>query len=59
MNEYNGPLEAVDCDLGSVGYDMVLEYVSSLTSSGHLRRCSNAGTYEKSMSSDKATSILS
>eukprot|EP00985_Skeletonema_marinoi_P029441 scaffold27871_cov172-Skeletonema_marinoi.AAC.1 len=25
MASYNGPLQAVDCDIHSVGYDMVLE----------------------------------
>eukprot|EP00984_Skeletonema_dohrnii_P006182 scaffold2212_cov107-Skeletonema_dohrnii-CCMP3373.AAC.3 len=44
---YNGSLEAVDCDIHSVRYDMVLESelaVISDASSGHLRRCSDADT---------------
>eukprot|EP00985_Skeletonema_marinoi_P029783 scaffold29041_cov82-Skeletonema_marinoi.AAC.1 len=55
-------LEAVDCYLHSVRYDMVLECIvvsPELTSSGHLRRCSDADTSNKCLSRAKAASILS
>eukprot|EP00984_Skeletonema_dohrnii_P011020 scaffold4372_cov86-Skeletonema_dohrnii-CCMP3373.AAC.1 len=50
MANYNGPLEAVDCRIHSVRYDMVLErglVAVSDASSGHLRRCSDADTTNK------------
>eukprot|EP00974_Lingulodinium_polyedra_P103585 10028326-Lingulodinium_polyedra.AAC.1 len=62
MVNHNGSLEAVDWHIHSVRYDMVLESsagVVSDASSGHLRRCSDAHTANKSMSRDKDASILS
>eukprot|EP00985_Skeletonema_marinoi_P014822 scaffold7550_cov149-Skeletonema_marinoi.AAC.1 len=63
MANYNGPLEAVDCHIQSVRYDMVLESRASgrlkCASSGHLRRCSDANTTNKSLSRVKDASILS
>eukprot|EP00985_Skeletonema_marinoi_P018403 scaffold10268_cov131-Skeletonema_marinoi.AAC.1 len=56
-----GTLEAVDCYLHSVRYDMVLECIvvsSELTSSGHLRRCSDADTSNKCFSREKDASII-
>jgi hypothetical protein len=54
VTNHNGPLEAVDCDIHSVRYDMVLEVARghpNWTSSGHLRRCSMADSHIKSLSS--------
>ena len=54
-NSY-GSLEAVDCHIHSVRYDMVLESSAGVVSDaslGHLRRCSDAHTANKSMSLDK------
>eukprot|EP00984_Skeletonema_dohrnii_P003233 scaffold1073_cov113-Skeletonema_dohrnii-CCMP3373.AAC.6 len=56
VTNVNGSLEAVDCYTHSARYDMVLEYCiivlhPSLTSSGHLRRCSMADTQITSLSS--------
>eukprot|EP00984_Skeletonema_dohrnii_P010905 scaffold4291_cov76-Skeletonema_dohrnii-CCMP3373.AAC.1 len=63
MANYYGSLEAVDCHLHSVRYDMVLERVElaavSDASSGHLRRCSDADTTNKCLSRVKDASILS
>eukprot|EP00984_Skeletonema_dohrnii_P010849 scaffold4257_cov80-Skeletonema_dohrnii-CCMP3373.AAC.4 len=60
---YNGPLEAVDCRIHIVRYDMVLERVElaavSDASSGHLRRCSDADTTNKCLARVKDASILS
>eukprot|EP00985_Skeletonema_marinoi_P016455 scaffold8863_cov73-Skeletonema_marinoi.AAC.1 len=56
-----GTLEAVDCDIHSVRYDMVLECIvvsPELTSSGQLRRCSDADTSNKCLSREKDTSLL-
>eukprot|EP00984_Skeletonema_dohrnii_P028384 scaffold18363_cov105-Skeletonema_dohrnii-CCMP3373.AAC.4 len=47
MANYDGSLEAVDCHIHSVRYDMVLENSrrpSQMASSGHLQRCSDADT---------------
>eukprot|EP00985_Skeletonema_marinoi_P018404 scaffold10269_cov163-Skeletonema_marinoi.AAC.1 len=60
-NSY-GTLEAVDCRIHSVRYNMVLECLvvsPELTSSGHLRRCSDADTSNKCLSRAKDASILS
>eukprot|EP00985_Skeletonema_marinoi_P002030 scaffold826_cov115-Skeletonema_marinoi.AAC.1 len=57
-----GTLEAVVCHLHSVRYDMVLECIvvsPELTSSGHLRRCSDADRSNKCFSRAKDASILS
>eukprot|EP00985_Skeletonema_marinoi_P000316 scaffold112_cov103-Skeletonema_marinoi.AAC.2 len=65
VTNHNGPLEAVDCDIHSVRYDMVLECCSwppklgLNASSGHLRRCSDADTVKKSLSREKDASVLS
>ena len=53
MANYNGSLQAVDCHIHSVRYDMVsTEFrawaaVSDWASSGHLRRCSDADTIKQ------------
>ena len=47
MANYDGSLEAVDCHIHSVRYDMAVKVelaVISDASSGHLRRCSDADT---------------
>eukprot|EP00984_Skeletonema_dohrnii_P021501 scaffold10764_cov119-Skeletonema_dohrnii-CCMP3373.AAC.1 len=63
MTSYNGPLEAVDCRIHIVRYDMLLERVElaavSDASSGHLRRCDDADTTNKRLSRVKDASILS
>eukprot|EP00985_Skeletonema_marinoi_P029950 scaffold29772_cov73-Skeletonema_marinoi.AAC.1 len=62
MVNHNGSLEAVDCHIHSVRYDMVLESSAGVVadaSLGHLRRCSDAHTSNNSMSRDKDASILS
>eukprot|EP00984_Skeletonema_dohrnii_P007020 scaffold2501_cov134-Skeletonema_dohrnii-CCMP3373.AAC.7 len=62
MADYHRSLEAVDCHIHSVGYDMVLERelaVVSDASSGHLRRCSDADTTKQCLSREKDASILS
>eukprot|EP00984_Skeletonema_dohrnii_P017200 scaffold7783_cov85-Skeletonema_dohrnii-CCMP3373.AAC.1 len=64
MANYNGPLEACDCRIYIVRYDMVLESIVELAaisdaSSGHLRRCSDADTTNKCLSRSKDASILS
>eukprot|EP00985_Skeletonema_marinoi_P014537 scaffold7373_cov88-Skeletonema_marinoi.AAC.2 len=56
-----GTLEAVDCHIHSVRYNMVLECIvvsPELTSSGHLRRCSDADTSNKCLSREKDASII-
>eukprot|EP00984_Skeletonema_dohrnii_P010073 scaffold3906_cov94-Skeletonema_dohrnii-CCMP3373.AAC.2 len=58
-------LEAVDCHIHSVRYDMAInrgDGVSlrlQMASSGHLRRCSDADTSNKCLSRAKDASILS
>eukprot|EP00984_Skeletonema_dohrnii_P012166 scaffold4910_cov172-Skeletonema_dohrnii-CCMP3373.AAC.1 len=37
MANYNGSLEAVDCDIHSVGYDMVLERSADIAEVGLIR----------------------
>eukprot|EP00985_Skeletonema_marinoi_P004469 scaffold1951_cov94-Skeletonema_marinoi.AAC.1 len=62
MANYNGSLEAVDCHIHSVRYDMVLSVelaAVSDASSGHLRRCSDADTSNQCLSREKDASILS
>jgi hypothetical protein len=69
VTDHDRPLEAVDCDIHSVRYNMVLErsvggrLKSQMASSGHLRRCSDAGSdadmTKKSLSREKDASILS
>eukprot|EP00985_Skeletonema_marinoi_P028422 scaffold24820_cov150-Skeletonema_marinoi.AAC.1 len=62
MANYNGSLEAVDCHIHNVRYDMVLECepaVLSDVSSGHLRRGSDADTTKKGLSRTKDVSLLS
>eukprot|EP00984_Skeletonema_dohrnii_P012045 scaffold4841_cov121-Skeletonema_dohrnii-CCMP3373.AAC.12 len=55
MANYKGSLEAVDCHIDRVRYDMVfknlLAAIPNWSSSGHLRRCSIADTHIKSFSS--------
>ena len=62
MANDDGSLEAVDCLIYSVRYDMaspkMLAAVSD-ASSGHLRRCSDADTTNKCLSREKDASILS
>eukprot|EP00985_Skeletonema_marinoi_P000254 scaffold75_cov139-Skeletonema_marinoi.AAC.1 len=63
MANYNGLLEAVDCRIHSVRDNMVIESRASKAvsdaSSGHIRRCSDAGTTNKCLSRGKDASILS
>eukprot|EP00985_Skeletonema_marinoi_P019525 scaffold11236_cov211-Skeletonema_marinoi.AAC.3 len=62
MANYHGSLEAVDCHIHSVRYDTDVNRgtrASQMTSSGHLRRCSDADTTKMSMSHDKHAFILS
>eukprot|EP00984_Skeletonema_dohrnii_P033782 scaffold31502_cov94-Skeletonema_dohrnii-CCMP3373.AAC.1 len=62
MANYNESLEAVDCHIHNVRYDMVLESRAggvSDASSGHLRRCSDADTTNQCLSRAKDASILS
>eukprot|EP00984_Skeletonema_dohrnii_P028250 scaffold18174_cov75-Skeletonema_dohrnii-CCMP3373.AAC.2 len=62
MANYDGSLEAVDCRIHSVRYDMVLESRAGgrlRCSSGHLRRCSDADTTNQCLSRAKDASILS
>eukprot|EP00984_Skeletonema_dohrnii_P031400 scaffold23824_cov78-Skeletonema_dohrnii-CCMP3373.AAC.2 len=63
MANYNESLEAVDCHIHSVRYDMVLESRARgrlrSVSSGHRRRCSDADTTNKYLSRAKDASILS
>eukprot|EP00984_Skeletonema_dohrnii_P006198 scaffold2226_cov93-Skeletonema_dohrnii-CCMP3373.AAC.1 len=62
MSNYIGSLEAVDCHIHSVRYDMVLASelaADSDVSSGHLRRCRDADTSIQCLSCAKDASILS
>eukprot|EP00984_Skeletonema_dohrnii_P028710 scaffold18783_cov104-Skeletonema_dohrnii-CCMP3373.AAC.2 len=62
MANFNGSLEAVDCHIHSVRYDMVLERMLedvSDASSDHLRCCSDADTTKECLSRVKDASILS
>eukprot|EP00984_Skeletonema_dohrnii_P016920 scaffold7601_cov107-Skeletonema_dohrnii-CCMP3373.AAC.1 len=62
MAHSNGSLEAVERDIHSVRYDMVLELELAAipdASSGHLRRCSEADTTNKCLSRVKDATILS
>eukprot|EP00985_Skeletonema_marinoi_P000428 scaffold152_cov121-Skeletonema_marinoi.AAC.2 len=62
MANYNGPLEAVDCHIHSVRYDMVLESRADGrldASSGHLRRCSDADMPKQCLSREKDAFIPS
>eukprot|EP00985_Skeletonema_marinoi_P007242 scaffold3174_cov94-Skeletonema_marinoi.AAC.1 len=62
MANYHGSLEAVDCHIHSVRFDMVLESIVaaiSNASSGHLRRCSDVDTSNQYLSRVKDASILS
>eukprot|EP00985_Skeletonema_marinoi_P021992 scaffold13771_cov89-Skeletonema_marinoi.AAC.1 len=57
-----GSLQAVDCHIHSVRYDMVQSSQTAVpiwASSGHLRRCSDADTSNKYLSRVKDASILS
>eukprot|EP00984_Skeletonema_dohrnii_P010848 scaffold4257_cov80-Skeletonema_dohrnii-CCMP3373.AAC.3 len=60
---YERSLEADDCHIHSVRYDMVLERVElaavSDASSGHLRRCNDADTTNKCLIRVKDASIRS
>ena len=64
MAIYYGSLEAVDCHIHSVRYDMVLEssygsrHRSQMASSGHLRRSFDADTTIKFFSCDNDASLL-
>eukprot|EP00985_Skeletonema_marinoi_P005868 scaffold2557_cov139-Skeletonema_marinoi.AAC.1 len=55
MANYNGSLEAVDCDIHS---RVELAAVSD-ASSGHLRRCRDTDTSMQCLSREKDASILS
>eukprot|EP00985_Skeletonema_marinoi_P006320 scaffold2728_cov137-Skeletonema_marinoi.AAC.18 len=62
MANNDGSLEAVDCRIHSVRYDMVVNrgfVASQMASSGHLQRCSDADTTNKCLSRAKDASILS
>ena len=62
MANYNGSLEAVDCHIHSVRYDMNVKRelaASQLASSGHLRYCSDADTANQYLSREKDASIPS
>eukprot|EP00984_Skeletonema_dohrnii_P020402 scaffold9921_cov79-Skeletonema_dohrnii-CCMP3373.AAC.3 len=62
MANVNGSLEAVDCDIHSVRYDMAVNRDSighPDAASGHLRRCSDAHTSNQCLSREKDASILS
>eukprot|EP00985_Skeletonema_marinoi_P004950 scaffold2150_cov102-Skeletonema_marinoi.AAC.1 len=54
MANYYGPLEAVDCHIHSVRYDMAVN-----RGAGHLRRCSDADMPKQCLSRDKDASIPS
>eukprot|EP00984_Skeletonema_dohrnii_P026980 scaffold16413_cov181-Skeletonema_dohrnii-CCMP3373.AAC.1 len=62
MANSGGPLEAVDCHIHSVRtiwcLRVELKAVSG-TSSGHLRRCSDADTSNQCLSRDEHDSMLS
>eukprot|EP00985_Skeletonema_marinoi_P012374 scaffold5952_cov93-Skeletonema_marinoi.AAC.1 len=56
MANYYGSLEAVDCHIHSVRYDMAVKRelaASQMASSGHLRRCSDADTANQYLSREK------
>eukprot|EP00985_Skeletonema_marinoi_P012631 scaffold6132_cov121-Skeletonema_marinoi.AAC.1 len=62
MANYYGSLEAVDCHIHSVRYDMNVKRelaASQMASSGHLQRCSDVDTANQYMSNEKDASILS
>eukprot|EP00984_Skeletonema_dohrnii_P026932 scaffold16351_cov117-Skeletonema_dohrnii-CCMP3373.AAC.1 len=62
MANYHGSLQAVDCHIHSVRDDMAVirgTWASQMTSSGHLRRCSDADTSNEYLSRVKDASILS
>ena len=66
MANFNGSLEAVDCDIHSVRYDVVLERSAGaaeappkMASSGHLRRCVDTDMTIHNLSHAKDASILS
>jgi hypothetical protein len=62
ITNYNGSLEAVDCDMHIVRYDLVLENYwrpTQIASSGNSRRCNEADMVKKSSSRAKDASILS
>ena len=62
MANYDGSLEAVDCHIRCVRYDIVLESNACGrldASSGHLRRCSDADAVTMILSPDKDASIPS
>eukprot|EP00985_Skeletonema_marinoi_P020317 scaffold12038_cov143-Skeletonema_marinoi.AAC.5 len=62
MANYDGSLEAVDCHIHSVRYDMAVNRDSvcvSDASSGHLRRRSDAHTSHQCLSREKDASIPS
>eukprot|EP00984_Skeletonema_dohrnii_P023488 scaffold12577_cov80-Skeletonema_dohrnii-CCMP3373.AAC.3 len=62
MANYYGSLEAVDCHIHRVRYDMAdirISWVAQMTSSGHLRRCSDADMTNKCLSREKDASTLS
>ena len=62
MANYDGSLEAVDCHIHSVRFDMAVNRDSggvSDESSGHLRRRSDAHTSHQCLSREKDASILS
>eukprot|EP00984_Skeletonema_dohrnii_P018281 scaffold8512_cov75-Skeletonema_dohrnii-CCMP3373.AAC.2 len=56
MANYHGSLEAVDCHIHSVRYDLTVNIELAAiqdASSGHLRRCSDADTSTLSTCCDK------
>eukprot|EP00984_Skeletonema_dohrnii_P009096 scaffold3439_cov111-Skeletonema_dohrnii-CCMP3373.AAC.3 len=62
MANSDGSLEAVDCHIHRVRYDMAdirISWVAQMVSSGHLRRCSDADTSNKCLSREKDASTLS
>eukprot|EP00985_Skeletonema_marinoi_P028932 scaffold26320_cov83-Skeletonema_marinoi.AAC.1 len=62
MANYHGSLEALDCHIHSVRYDIVLESIARghlNASSGHLRRCSGADMPKYCLSRVKDASMLS
>eukprot|EP00985_Skeletonema_marinoi_P001317 scaffold529_cov109-Skeletonema_marinoi.AAC.1 len=62
MANYHEALEAVDCYIHSVRYDMAVNREAvgfPDASSCHLRRCSDADTLKQCLSREKDASILS
>eukprot|EP00984_Skeletonema_dohrnii_P032139 scaffold25634_cov90-Skeletonema_dohrnii-CCMP3373.AAC.1 len=62
MANYYGSLEAVDCHIHSVRYDLTVNIELAAirdASSGHPRCCSDADTPKQCLSRDKDASILS